>query len=58
MALLATAAIFSCPEYHTFLASLEDVDLTEKVKQEILAEVKAVTEIGCFKDEFNGITTP
>ena len=48
--LLATAAIYSCPEYLEMVKKVMATEMNDQAKAEVIIELAKVTEFGCFAE--------
>ena len=48
--IFATAAIFSCIEFHTIVEKVMETDMTPEQKAAVITELAHVTEFGCNRE--------
>jgi hypothetical protein len=48
--IFATAAIFSCVEFHNIVEKIMSTDMTPEQKVAVIAELVHVTEFGCERE--------
>jgi hypothetical protein len=48
--LIATAAIFSCLEFHTMVEKVMATNMSAEQKAAVITELAAVTEFGCQRE--------